>query len=69
MLLKIRGRCSPRLLDIVKTFVFLVLNLTPQVSDHFPKVGRSSDRTRCKCYGNFDEKYKVASSANQELDD
>ena len=39
------------------------------MSDHFPKVKRSSDRTRCKCFGNFDEKYKVVSSANKEIDD
>jgi len=69
MLLKIRGRSSPRLLDIVETFVFWALKLTPQVSGHFPKVRRSSDRTRCKCFGNFDEKYKVLSSANEEIDD
>ena len=39
------------------------------MSDHLPKVRRSSDRTRYKCFGNFDEKYKLVSSANEEIDD
>ena len=69
MFLKIKGGCSPRLLDVIKAFVFWALKLSPQVSDHVANVMRSSDKSRCKWLGNLDEKYKVVSSANKETDD